>query len=501
MSEKARRAKELEEKRKKLEEMKKNRSKPSETEVESPSSAASSASSKQFLDLEKITDLNSLLDKLAPLAPTGPGSPGSPGAEKEEKKDSKVEGGEKTFRRKLPTLSISPYFELDLPPRMPEMYSRTTQTISLSTEKEGEGKEEEEDKSQPVKELPKEEREEKSEVPSAASAASSATSTETPKTVSVVRELSQEEKDSILKDTEFLTFLDRSARVIERSLKLHQMYDVTKDYADTSDQREGNASAREMRMVNKYFDERWCKHRGITDVALSPTHSDLVACAYSSNENSGSNDADGLVLLWALGNPLNRPEYKFTSQSAVMSVSFVEYSPTLVVGGTYSGQVVLWDLRARSSPVQYTPLSSSGHTHPIYSLDVVGSRNAHNIVSISTDGKMCLWNPKNLLQPQEVLELVNKQSKSVTTSAAPVAVTCLTFPQGEVNEFFVGSEEGAAYEGFRHGSKNGIAERYEGHYGPITSLSIHAPSTAGSGSVNFGDYFLSSSTDWTAKLE
>lgn len=36
--------------------------------------------------------------------------------------------------------------------------------------------------------------------------------------------------------------------------------------------------------------------------------------------------------------------------------------------GTYSGQIVLWDTRAKSLPVQRTPLSAAGHTHPVYSL-------------------------------------------------------------------------------------------------------------------------------------
>jgi dynein intermediate chain len=45
-----------------------------------------------------------------------------------------------------------------------------------------------------------------------------------------------------------------------------------------------------------------------------------------------------------------------------------------------------------------------------------------------------------LSQPQETLELQHKQSK-------PIAVTCLAFPQGDVNNFIVGSEEGSVCTG------------------------------------------------------
>ena len=45
-----------------------------------------------------------------------------------------------------------------------------------------------------------------------------------------------------------------------------------------------------------------------------------------------------------------------------------------------------------------------------------------------------------LSQPQEKLELQAKQSKSI-------AVTCLAFPHGDVNNFVVGSEDGMVYSG------------------------------------------------------
>ena len=48
-----------------------------------------------------------------------------------------------------------------------------------------------------------------------------------------------------------------------------------------------------------------------------------------------------------------------------------------------------------------------------------------------------------LAQPQETLELQQKQSKAV-------AVTSLSFPAGDVNNFIVGSEEGAVYTACRY---------------------------------------------------
>lgn len=50
-------------------------------------------------------------------------------------------------------------------------------------------------------------------------------------------------------------------------------------------------------------------------------------------------------------------------QSAVMSTTFAKFHPNLVVGGTYSGQIVLWDNRSnKRTPMQRTPLSATAHT-------------------------------------------------------------------------------------------------------------------------------------------
>lgn len=74
--------------------------------------------------------------------------------------------------------------------------------------------------------------------------------------------------------------------------------------------------------------------------------------------------------------------------------------------------------------------------HPVYCMAVVGTQNAHNLISISTDGRMCSWSLDMLGQPQEIRDLHRMQQ------GKPVAVTCMDFPSSDVNNFVVGSEEG-----------------------------------------------------------
>ena len=45
------------------------------------------------------------------------------------------------------------------------------------------------------------------------------------------------------------------------------------------------------------------------------------------------------------------------AQSPVLSCCFSPWQPNIVIGGTYSGQIVLWDNRAKRTPVQRTALT------------------------------------------------------------------------------------------------------------------------------------------------
>ncbi|TRY90457.1 hypothetical protein DNTS_011815 [Danionella cerebrum] len=318
------------------------------------------------------------------------------------------------------------------------------------------------------------------------------------------RELSEEEKQQILHSAEFMMFFDHSSRIVERALSEH--VDVLFDYSGRDmDEKEGEMQAGSKLSLNrKFVDDRWSKQRVVTCLDWSPQYPELLVASYNNNEEA-PHEPDGAALVWNMKYKKNTPEYVFHCQSAVMSATFTKFHPNLVVGGTYSGQIVLWDNRSnRRTPVQRTPLSAAAHTHPVYCVNVVGTQNAHNLISISTDGRMCSWSLDMLSQPQDSMELVFKQSKSV-------AVTSMSFPLGDVNNFVVGSEDGSVYTAspvvlifnplpsavcFCASSRAGISEVFEGHHGPITGIHCHTAA----GPVDFSHLFLTASFDWTLKL-
>uniref|UniRef100_A0A673VTW9 Cytoplasmic dynein 1 intermediate chain 2 n=1 Tax=Suricata suricatta TaxID=37032 RepID=A0A673VTW9_SURSU len=371
-------------------------------------------------------------------------------------------------------LGMAKITQVDFPPREIVTYTKETQTPVVAQPKEDE--EEEDDVVTPKPPIePEEEKTLKKDEENDSKAPP--------------HELTEEEKQQILHSEEFLSFFDHSTRIVERALS--EQINIFFDYSGRDlEDKEGEIQAGAKLSLNRqFFDERWSKHRVVSCLDWSSQYPELLVASYNNNEDA-PHEPDGVALVWNMKYKKTTPEYVFHCQSAVMSATFAKFHPNLVVGGTYSGQIVLWDNRSnKRTPVQRTPLSAAAHTHPVYCVNVVGTQNAHNLISISTDGKICSWSLDMLSHPQDSMELVHKQSKAV-------AVTSMSFPVGDVNNFVVGSEEGSVYTACRHGSKAGISEMFEGHQGPITGIHCHAAV----GAVDFSHLFVTSSFDWTVKL-
>lgn len=471
---------ELERKKQRLEQMRKERQEKERARSTRQTDEAPKPAQSQ--DLRAETD--ELLKDLG-IPPSGPKS-GSPSPTHSNKSASDTEAKQvivTTSRKPKVKLSVTKVSETSIPPKENVSYSKETQTAILEPlDKEDEDGETDSMAAQPQTPT-------SSKMPHVEMVAPKQTQEDLDKKEEKpVPELSEEEKLHILNSEDFQTFFSKSARLVERMLT--EEVDIYTDYSGGDNEGKDDESAGDRLKLNRiFYDERWSKHRTNTSLDWSKQHPELLLASYNTNEDS-PHDPDGVALIWNMKFKKQTPEYVFHCQSAIMSSCFAEFHPNLIVGGTYSGQIVLWDNRVnKRTPIQRTPLSAAAHTHPVYCVNVVGTQNAHNLISVSTDGKMCSWSLDMLAQPQDSMELHFKQSKSV-------AVTCFSFLSGDVNNFVVGSEECTVYTACRHGSKAGISEGFEGHHGPITGIDCHKVP----GQIDFSPYFLTSSFDWTIKL-
>ncbi|GBG24376.1 Cytoplasmic dynein 1 intermediate chain 2 [Hondaea fermentalgiana] len=323
--------------------------------------------------------------------------------------------------------------------------------------------------------------------PRLAESAATMTETTTPEPPS----LDEEERTVLEAEPSYTNFLNQSVRVVERAMKQNSLFDITIDYGGLESN--GQSEAERITLSESISDERWSRGRTVTDIQWSPHHKELFLAAYTKRMVSseldwarGASDPSGVVLIWSTHMSSERPEYVFTCPSPVHAACFHPYSANLVIGGTYSGQIVLWDMRAKSVPVQRSLLSPESHTHPVYSMTVTGSANAHNLVSVSTDGRLCVWNLANISAPTD--------SRQLKYNKKDVTATSLAFADGETNELFVGAEDGRLFRAQVHGTKAGVQSQTEAHFGPVTKMHFHKGTSA------TADLMLSASMDWTVKL-
>ncbi|KAJ7743125.1 WD40-repeat-containing domain protein [Mycena metata] len=308
-----------------------------------------------------------------------------------------------------------------------------------------------------------------------------------------VRELNDEERAIFLADPKVLDFIDDSTKIFHRVLNDH--YNYMSDYTQGTETGGDDSEGKRVKKICEFWNERYGKNRSITDVDWSPKFPELTVASYNKN-HAALNEPAGIVAVWNT-HSVERPEFVFHSQSDVLSVMFSPFHSNLIFGGTYSGQILLWDNRSKHLPVLKTPLSAAGHTHPVYAIQMVGTQNAHNLITSSTDGTVCSWLVDMLAQPQETLELIHAGHNKT----GEVAITALDFPNNETTTFWVGTEEGNVYQANRYdraGAKAGLNQYdvYKGHSGPVMGLHFHPLA----GPVDFSDLFLTCSVDWTVKL-
>ncbi|KAJ2644221.1 hypothetical protein GGF44_000747 [Coemansia sp. RSA 1694] len=397
-------------------------------------------------------------------------------------------GGGSLGPRALPEFKTCDFVVFDFPPKERVVYNKEVQTADSSDVADGGRLLDEEEIERRVREL----RDGDARARAAREEERVRREAEARAKESEIRRLTDEQRARILESSDFAAFVDQKARVLERALDAD--YDVLVDYTLGATRAGAEARGEQMALAQSFHSDKVSRNRAVMDLAWSGRFPELVAAAYNRNPMA-PNEPDGVVAVWNM-HLRERPEFVFHAPSDVLCVSFSDFNPNIVVGGAYSGQILLWDTRAKAQPVLKTPLTAGGHTHPVYSLKVVGSTNAHQLISASTDGLVCAWQLDMLAQPQEAVELTHPAHLRTDE----VSVTCMDFADNETTAFVVGTAEGAAYHVNRYdraGCKAGLNgfDSYRAHTAPINSLSFHPPIAS-----DFADLFLTTSSDWTTRL-
>ncbi|XP_062815503.1 cytoplasmic dynein 2 intermediate chain 2 isoform X4 [Anolis carolinensis] len=194
----------------------------------------------------------------------------------------------------------------------------------------------------------------------------------------------------------------------------------------------------------------------VTSVSWNATGA-VIACSYGRLDDGDWSAEKSYVCTWNLDrralNP-TRPDLVVETPSAVMCLAFHPRQPSLIAGGLFSGEVLVWDTGRLEDPLLWrTGMTDDTHTDPVYQVSwLQDSKHSHTfrVLSVSTDGKILVWQEdrEGLLKPTDgfafVLQQIPRSTKlkKQTRGDAAVGLTSLSFSHFEPSVFVVGTEGG-----------------------------------------------------------
>ncbi|KAI1882450.1 hypothetical protein AGOR_G00250880 [Albula goreensis] len=201
---------------------------------------------------------------------------------------------------------------------------------------------------------------------------------------------------------------------------------------------------------------REAQERGLHVTCLSwNCTGSVIACSFGRVDDGDWSTEKAFVCTWNLqrrGLDPGRPDVVIDASAAVMSLAFHPTRPSLIAGGLYSGEVVVWDSSRSQDPLlAQTGMSEDTHRDPVYQVRwlPVGRRAEQVVLSAGTGGRVLLWNlgEDGRLKLSDGYALLCQQvphsgTLSKARSSGCVGVTSLTLSPWDPDVFLVGSEGG-----------------------------------------------------------
>ena len=289
-------------------------------------------------------------------------------------------------------------------------------------------------------------------------------------------------------------FLRPKRKYIQRAINENDIYNMflNDDYEYPNTLSDSNNL---LHPIYEFYDSS-CENRTILALEWSIKYPELLLSCYSKRIDNLAFQENGLIHIWNLANR-KEPEFKFKNQAEITSAIFHPYNPRLIIGGTETGIVMIWDTRGKETPIYKTPLgvgsgnTSKSHTSDITCLGVVGSINSSHIVSLS-NGIICLWSLSNMSSPIKKLELRSSFGKEKDLNE--LNVLSMGMQQNDTNNILLGCDDYSIYQLSLNSesSINSIINCFKSHQGPVYSIDFHPN--------DFPHIFATSSADWTTKI-
>ena len=306
-------------------------------------------------------------------------------------------------------------------------------------------------------------------------------------------------------------------KVMDRAIKEKGLLSILENHIyKYSSQNYSNQLSESLFPIMEFVDEP-CKNKVVTGLEWSPKYPELLLTSYTPVPEEGSNsfnEMKGLVYIWSLENE-NYPEFTFTCQPVLNTAIFHPFNPKLIIGGTKTGQILVWDTRGKQTPIMKTPLwngQAKTISEEVNCLGVIGTSNSNHIIAVST-GQITKWDLTKLSSPNKKLDLKKTSHSNTSVTSDTGAETTdgyilrlnplsMGINQNDTNSIIIGTDDNIICPVYLNSDflayKKEDKINYVGHEGPIFSIDFHPQDI--SNKHNFTHIFATSSADWTTKI-
>lgn len=213
----------------------------------------------------------------------------------------------------------------------------------------------------------------------------------------------------------------------------------------------------------------------------------------------------------------NKADLNIDVPSCLMCMAFHPEHPAILAGGTFSGEVRVWNTSLEGEPLTASSgLSDLGHKEPIaelsWILDEESRERRYLILTLGNDGKVLVWACEEGVREVKVVRACRLLTESIPRSiriskamgSTEIGGTCLSFTSEDKSLFVVGSENGGVFKcsmqaavstadstPSESGLQSPIQFVFKPHHGPVYDVSC---------SPFHRNLFLSCGTDGTVRL-
>lgn len=221
--------------------------------------------------------------------------------------------------------------------------------------------------------------------------------------------LPEEEVEKILTKDRFKRFVRKGSGIIEQELS------DTESLYDDLIQRNDVGVDGEKTMVNFSFNfmDESVKGFAVTNLVWCKTNADLVLVTY--NTNDITEKFPSKLLVWSMKTKL-KPLHIMLSEKKITRASFHPRDEKTIYAATYSGNILQYTFGQETPQIKNFNAGENGefHASPIFVLEFYFKENSEFLITISDDGKLCIWNINFLYEPvvNKILEQPSRRDTS-----------------------------------------------------------------------------------------